>query len=69
MTHGETMTGLLVDAVSDIVALTRDDLQPPPDMANGAATGMVSALTLIDERMVRVLDLAATVSLAEGIAA
>ena len=69
VTHGESMTGLLVDAVSDIIALTRDDLQPPPDMANGATTGMVSALTLIDDRMVRVLDLAATVSLEEGLAA
>lgn len=25
-----TLTGLLVDAVSDIVAITEDDLQPPP---------------------------------------
>lgn len=25
----DVMTGLLVDAVSDIVALTKDDLQPP----------------------------------------
>ena len=28
--QGDALTGLLVDAVSDIVALTADELQPPP---------------------------------------
>lgn len=69
VSQGETLTGLLVDAVSDIVALTAEDLQPPPDLGAGAGVGMVSALTLIDARMVRVLDLQATVTLGEGLAA
>lgn len=69
VSHGAGLTGLLVDAVSDIVALTEGDLQPPPDLGHGAGAGMVSALTLIDERMVRVLNLPATVTLAEGLAA
>lgn len=63
--HDDTTTGLLVDAVSDIIALTADDLQPPPEMNTNTAPGVVSALTLIDERMIRVLDLAATVQLSE----
>jgi purine-binding chemotaxis protein CheW len=67
--HGDIMTGLLVDAVSDIVALTSDDLQPPPELTSGAVAGVVSALTLIDERMIRVLDLAATIDVAESAAA
>ena len=67
--HGKTMTGLLVDAVSDIIPITSDALQPPPDASHGGNSGVVSALTLVDERMIRVLDLNATVSLAEGIAA
>ncbi len=66
---GDSMTGLLVDAVSDIIALTAADLQPPPDMSAGTAEGVVSALTLIDERMIRVLDLAATVNVTESVAA
>ena len=45
--HEETMTGLLVDAVSDIIALTSDDLQPPPELSSGTANGVVNALTLI----------------------
>ena len=67
--QGDAMTGLLVDAVSDIVALTADDLQPPPDMSPGSAPSMVSALTLMDDRMIRILDLAATVSVPESAAA
>lgn len=67
--HEETMTGLLVDAVSDIIALTSDDLQPPPELSSGAANGVVNALTLIDDRMIRVLDLAATINDTESVAA
>lgn len=67
--QGDAMTGLLVDAVSDIVALTADDLQPPPDMSPGNGPNVVSALTLIDDRMIRILDLAATVSVPESAAA
>tara|TARA_R110002074_G_scaffold44782_10_gene116469 strand:+ start:931 stop:1389 length:459 start_codon:yes stop_codon:yes gene_type:complete len=66
---GDAMTGLLVDAVSDIIALTSEDLQPPPDMSSTTATNVVSALTLIDDRMIRVLDLAATITTPGSVAA
>ena len=67
--HEDTMTGLLVDAVSDIVALTESDLQAPPDA--GAAQGMnvIKALTLIDDRMIRVLDLSHLVATMQSDAA
>ncbi len=52
-----SLTGLLVDAVSDIVALTSEDLQQPPEMHSGANAGIVSSLTVIDERMIRILNL------------
>ncbi len=51
--------GLLVDAVSDILALPRAELQPPPDLAADSAHGYVQALTIVDGRMIRVLDLSA----------
>jgi purine-binding chemotaxis protein CheW len=57
VSHENTMTGLLVDSVSDIVALTADDLHPPPDLKASAGTNVVRALTLINDRMIRVLDL------------
>ena len=69
VSHEEIMTGLLVDAVSDIIALTSEDLQPPPDLQTNAGPSVVSALTLIDERMIRVLDLSAIVLPLESSAA
>lgn len=56
-----TLTGLLVDAVSDIVAITEDDLQPPPDISSDPHMSVVRSLTVIDDRMIRVLDLHAVV--------
>ncbi|MEO9895963.1 MAG: chemotaxis protein CheW, partial [Paracoccaceae bacterium] len=46
-----------VDAVSDIIAITDEDLQPPPDLAPNTQNGVIKSLTLLDERMIRVLDL------------
>ncbi|MEE4189789.1 MAG: chemotaxis protein CheW [Roseobacter sp.] len=67
--HGEAMSGLLVDAVSDIIALNTEDLQPPPEMQSSDIPGVVSALTLIDERMIRVLNLTAIVTATKSLAA
>ncbi|WP_300030369.1 chemotaxis protein CheW [uncultured Roseobacter sp.] len=67
--HEDTMTGLLVDAVSDIIAITDDDLQPPPEVQSGSLPNVVSSLTLIDERMIRVLDLGAVVESVQSSAA
>ncbi|MEO0936534.1 MAG: chemotaxis protein CheW [Pseudomonadota bacterium] len=60
--HDDLMTGLLVDAVSDIVALGDDDLQPPPESTPGTQPAVIKALTLLDDRMIRVLDLAVVVA-------
>lgn len=56
---GTQAAGLLVDAVSDILALPRTELQPPPDLAADTAHSFVQALTIVDGRMIRVLDLEA----------
>lgn len=49
--------GLLVNAVSDILSIPRDEFQSPPDLGGDSATKCIEALTLVDERMIRVLDL------------
>ncbi|MEL6620231.1 MAG: chemotaxis protein CheW [Pseudomonadota bacterium] len=67
--HEDSMTGLLVDAVSDIVALTQDDLQSPPDSASAGNVNVIKALTLIDDRMIRVLDLSELVATMQSDAA
>lgn len=55
--HGDSMSGLLVDAVSDIIAIKQSELQPPPDAATHGVPAIIKSLTLIDDRMIRVLDL------------
>ena len=65
----DSLTGLLVDAVSDIVAVTDKDLQPPPELSSGSLDSVISALCLIDERMIRVLNLPMTINNVESAAA
>lgn len=49
--------GLLVDAVSDIVSVSASELQTPPESMSDAKSTFVKALTVIQSRMLRVLDL------------
>lgn len=54
---GATSVGLLVDAVSDILSIPTSELQPPPDMLSDNTASFVRALTVVEGRMLRVLDL------------
>jgi purine-binding chemotaxis protein CheW len=64
---GSRVMGLRVDAVSDILSFSRDQLQPPPEMTQKSR--FVRALTILDDRMVRLLDLEAVLPSTEEIAA
>lgn len=66
---GSRVMGLRVDAVSDILTFTRDQLQPPPDVATSSSGTFVKALTILDDRMVRLLDLEAVLPSGDEIAA
>lgn len=66
---GTRVMGLRVDAVSDILSFAPDQLQPPPDVAVNDNTPFVKALTILDDRMVRLLDLEAVLPTGEEIAA
>ncbi|MEZ5769355.1 MAG: chemotaxis protein CheW [Paracoccaceae bacterium] len=50
---GERTVGLMVDAVSDILAVPEDDLQPPPDLKANNERSFISALMIVDNRMIR----------------
>lgn len=50
-------SGLLVDAVSDILTLSTKDLLPPPGIGQDRITSCIKALTLFEDRLIRVLDL------------
>lgn len=56
---GKETVGLLVDAVSDILAINKSDLQTPPEMSADNNQTFVSALMIADDRMIRILALAA----------
>ena len=55
--NGQTR-GLIVDAVSDIVSIGQEALQPPPSPTGDAIDRFVEFLVAIEDRMVMVLDLA-----------
>lgn len=52
-------TGLIVDAVSDIVTISEDALQPPPATTSDSVVQFLEGLAAIDDRMIMVLNLAA----------
>lgn len=49
--------GLLVESVSDILALTKETLQPTPQVASEAARNFVTGMIPMEDRMIRLLDL------------
>lgn len=48
--------GVLIDAVSDIIAPTDKDMQPPPEAATNGEDSFVAALTMVDDKIIRILD-------------
>ncbi len=58
--EGERQVGLLVDAVSDVLDLTEDQLEPPPDLGTG--DGFVQSLGRIGERILILLALDRVIS-------
>lgn len=54
---GEQVVGLLVDAVSDILTVTDDVIQPTPDVASETAKTFVRGLIAMDGRMISLIGL------------
>jgi purine-binding chemotaxis protein CheW len=53
---GGRTVGLRVDAVSDILSIPTGDLQAPPDLVTEQADAFIRALTIVEGRMIRVLE-------------
>jgi len=51
------IVGLLVDAVSDILSVSTDEIQPTPDVVTDDAQGFINGIITLDERMIRMIDL------------
>ncbi len=54
---GARTTGILVDAVSDIIAITPDDIRAVPDTGVGLAEGLLSGLVPLERGMVALVSL------------
>lgn len=65
----ERLVGLLVDAVSDILSITDDIIQPPPDVACDRVRSFVRGLFSMDGRMISQIALERILPEIEQIAA
>ncbi len=54
---GGRTVGLLVDAVSDIIQLTDEAVQPTPDVASDQVRTFVKGIFAVDGRMISLLEL------------
>jgi purine-binding chemotaxis protein CheW len=66
---GSQAVGLLVDAVSDILTVASDAVQPTPDVASEMAKSFVRGVLAIDGRMISLIALDNVLSAAESEAA
>lgn len=66
---GRQSIGLVVDAVSDIIAASPENIQPTPDIASEMARGFVRGLLVLDERMISLLVLENVMPFEQGVAA
>ncbi len=51
------IVGLLVDAVSDILSVSTDEVQPTPEIAAEGSGKFVSGIITREERMIRMIEL------------
>jgi len=49
--------GLLADVVSDIMTVSKPDIQPVPDIVDDAVRRFISGVLVVDDRMIRKMDL------------
>lgn len=57
---GQTI-GLLADVVSDILAVSEDAMHAVPDMVSDQVKAFISGVVLVEDRMIRRLDLSSVV--------
>ncbi|MEP9375049.1 chemotaxis protein CheW [Mesorhizobium sp. KR1-2] len=65
----DRVVGLLVDAVSDILSVTDDAIQPTPDVASELARAFVRGVLAIEGRMISLIALDSVLPAFEPIAA
>lgn len=51
------VVGIVVDSVSDVLALTGDQLRPPPELGTSMDTSYIIGLGALEDRMLILLDI------------
>ena len=51
------VVGIVVDGVSDVIALTADQIKPAPEFSAALDTQYITGLGTVDERMIIVMDI------------
>lgn len=54
---GETVLGMVVDGVSDVISLTAEEMHPVPEMSTNIISNHVEAIGAIQGRMLVLLDI------------
>jgi len=54
---GSRTVGLVVDAVCDIITVTKDMIQAPPDVGSSSSVQLVKGLLTLEGRIVSVIDI------------
>ena len=56
------VVGMVVDGVSDVTALSADEIKPPPEFGSGLDTQYLQGLGTVDERMIILADIEKLIS-------
>ena len=51
------VVGMVVDAVSDVIQLTAEQIRPAPDFSSALNTGHITGLGTLGERMLILMDI------------
>lgn len=52
-----TVIGIVVDSVSDVTAITADQLKPPPEFGRAVDARFLTSIGMVGERMILLLDI------------
>ena len=62
---GHRVVGIVVDSVSDVLALTPEQIRPAPDLSAGLDTRYLMGLGTVDDRMLILVDIEKLMSSSE----
>jgi purine-binding chemotaxis protein CheW len=64
VTRGEELAGLVVDAITQVIRVPAERIEPPPQTIGEADAEYLRGVVRLDERLVILLDLARVLEIA-----